>query len=374
MSWHARFAILLAVALSGVILATLSVPVGADDSSTDLIGTRTPRGSRRATPWPTPGCLVTATHHADPAVLRPGDLTTTTVHVGVRCTEEVYPLHVVLVLDQTSALDRRTQPLVLTAARNLAQGILAQSNSYDQVGVVGYSDLVRSTCGLTSDADALGRCIRGLDRLRRGGGGRLRTTPLAGGIQEAMSLLRRGRQLPPSWDTREIMIIFTNGAADGDCREALRAVDKVKGQTVLVASVCLDSQCDAACVRQLASSNRYFFQINDAGALLQMFYRISDCRLLISLKRLTLFYQPASELRYEPASAEPEPDEIDADGRLSWVMDYVPLDGVTVTLQLATSVPGRWSLAQEAGGTWVDNGNRPGTFVVPAVEVEVVAP
>jgi hypothetical protein len=126
-------------------------------------------------------------------------------------------------------------------------------------------------------------------------------------------------------------------------------------------------------MRQLASSPRYFFTVEDSSAIIQAFQRIVEDVLKINLKRLDFHYLPSEAMRYVPDSADPLPDATLApDGRISWRTNYVPKDGVTFTLRLAPTLPGRQPLAREAGGEWLDNENRAGKVTVPPVEVDVL--
>ena len=54
-----------------------------------------------------------------------------------------------------------------------------------------------------------------------------------------------------------VFTVYPNGVDD---TAALQQASSVKGQGVLLATVCVSNACDDACMRQIASSPRYFFQ------------------------------------------------------------------------------------------------------------------
>ncbi len=61
---------------------------------------------------------------------------------------------------------------------------------------------------------------------------------------------------------------------------------------------------------------------------------------------------------YVPDSAEPAPTTVSPDGRtMTWVFNYVPRDGVTVTLQVIPRAPGHRPAGLAASGELVDNQN-----------------
>jgi hypothetical protein len=370
----ARHAVALLFALTalGAALTLVAVPVGAEQ---DVVAraTRTPRPA----PSPTPGCIVTATHRADPARLAIGEETTATVHLGGACSVEVFPLHVVLVLETTGKVERRVMDDQVAEAGALVDEILDPAEPYRRVGVAAFGDSARLQCPVTEDGAALERCLNRVKGLADRGRGPARRDVLARGIDDGLALLRRARLGHDTASLREVLVVFTTGPAPDRCPAALRAAANAKSQSVLVESVCMGRDCDAACVRQLASSPRYFFQLEDLSALRVIFRRITEAEVRPNEThrwQLTLSYPLADRVRLVPGSAVPEAT-VAADGRrLDWRWNYFPKDGVTATVRLVPTEPDRQPLARQAAGTWVDYRNRPGTYQVPDAEVDVVLP
>jgi hypothetical protein len=172
----------------------------------------------------------------------------------------------------------------------------------------------------------------------------------------------------------EIVVVFTAGASQDHCDKAIGAAGKLKSDNVLLASVRLGDHCDTPCVRQLASTARYFYNVDTVGRLAEVFQPIvyDDALIGIVLQQGTLSYAPAVGMRLVPDSAVPEATVAPDGSRLDWLWNYLPSDGFTATLRLVPTAPGRQLLAREAGGTWVDKQGRPGAYAVPTAEVDVV--
>ena len=363
---------LAAAGLAVAALAGLSMvgalPLAAQE---DARATLTPR----PTPSATPGCVVTATHRIDPARLPVGAETTATVRLRARCSVEPDILHLVVILDGTSAIKRDVMDQQLSAVEHLAADILDLANPHIQIGMVGFGDRARYQCALTSDARALERCRQRLKGLWARGRGTEGRDVLAPALTDGLLVLRRGRGGRAPGDLREVMVVFAHGPGGDSCDKALKAAGQVKSQGVLLMTVCLGRDCDATCLRQLASSARYFFQIDNAGGLIAAFTKIRDDTVMTAvLKQLTLSYAPADGLRLVPDGAEPVATVMPDGSRVDWLWNYVPREGVTATLRLLPMSAGRAPLAAAAGGAWVDNKNRPGAYAVPTTEAEVIAP
>jgi hypothetical protein len=120
-------------------------------------------------------------------------------------------------------------------------------------------------------------------------------------------------------------------------------------------------------VRSLASSPRYFFDWPTArGRISAVFAKINDEVVNINIKRMTIFGTLADGTRYVPDSAAPTPDTVSPDGRtFTWVTNYVPRDGITVTLRVQLEAPGDHPVGLVATGQLLDNQNRTKDFAFP---------
>jgi hypothetical protein len=348
-----------------VALATVgALPLAAQE---DARATHTPR----PTPSATPGCIVTATHRAVPARLAVGEETTATVHLRKTCSFEPKSLHVTLVVDATSAVAREAMAAQLAAVDVLAEAILDPANPHKQVGVVSFGVQNRIRCPLASDSQRMESCRLRLKSLIKRRHGERGPIDLARAITDAQFELRRGRAGYSAGEIPEVMVVFTVGPAPDPCHNALIAAGRAMSEGILVMTVCVGADCDAACVRQLASSGRYFFQIDNVGSLATALSKMRDEVLNIMIMRLTLTYTPAESFRLVPGSADPEATVQPDGSRLDWLTNYVPRDGITATLRLVPVTAGRIPLAREVGVSWVDYRNRPGSYTVPTAVVDV---
>jgi hypothetical protein len=343
-------------------------------------GTRTPR-SPAVPPTPTPGCVVTATHKADPAVIRNGEVTTATVHLSTRCVARFIQTQVLLVLDVSPDLDPKDRESMVSSARKLITDLLAGNPPGLAIGLVGFRPSSRISCPVTPNQEKALLCLKRIEKLRDDG--RPGPHTLERAIPEARQLLRRARGGED--DHRQVLVIYTRGPAGGNCFQALRAASQAREEHILVMAVCVGPDCEEDCVRRLASSPRYFFRVEEYLFLDGAFRRILEevlngapqavpqDTIRTYLRWLDFHYRPAAEIYYIPDSAIPRPDATpEPCGRLGWRQRYVPNDGVTITLRLIPVATGRLSLAAEAGAEWLDTIGHSGSLVVPTAEVEVL--
>jgi hypothetical protein len=128
-------------------------------------------------------------------------------------------------------------------------------------------------------------------------------------------------------------------------------------------------------MRQAATSPRYFYQVQNAGQLREVFRAIREEIKEITLKKLTVVDVLPDNMRYvdEPGyEPDPEPRSVSPNqDTLEWQTNYVPADGVTYTFWVEPQDPGYWPTNVEATGEYIDNQNRRGNFVyrVPWVTV-----
>jgi len=94
------------------------------------------------------------------------------------------------------------------------------------------------------------------------------------GILEGMKVLRQGRG--GEKDITEVMVVLSDGGNNAGCEPVLQAARQARAQGVLMISICVGSGCDAQCMRQVASSPRYYFEAESASALRTVFQQIRD--------------------------------------------------------------------------------------------------
>ena len=163
-------------------------------------------------------------------------------------------------------------------------------------------------------------------------------------------------------------------AADNEvsCTAAARAASKLKANRNLL--ITIDASPDSQsshCLRQLASSARYRFDLNNLEGFYPVFEPIRnddllgsnlklDDRIFISLRQVSVIETLSDGFQYVPGSAEPVA-EISPDGRqLSWDFNYLPSMGVTLTYRVHALSPGFHEVSKGTDLTWKDIRNQPG--------------
>ncbi len=147
---------------------------------------------------------------------------------------------------------------------------------------------------------------------------------------------------------------------------------------MLTTVLCPRSHCrDDVCLRDLASSSRYYFDLSNLRGLIATFGRIRDELINITIRQLIVTETLREGVDFVPGSAtDDEKNPIfELDGRrLRWTMNYVPKDGVTFTYQVRPESPGFHQVTEPTHFAWRDNQNRFGELWTDPSWVQVFAP
>jgi uncharacterized protein YegL len=355
-----RNGVLLAVAAAvALILAGGALPV-----------TRAQRAAQQvASPTPTatllPGaCYAWGDKVASPRVTL-GDTAGVTLTFKAECRGALMRLHVVFVLDASEAMKGDLEDKMTDAVNDLVAHMDLPNNPYTEVAVVEFNDVAQTLAPLTNDPN---RIATALARLRCQGAAKIHK-----GIDAGLRVMARGRKSEPGvvYDN-EVMILISQGRDVDGCDAMLRSASSAKGQGVLMVTVCAGNDCDAACMRQAASSVRYFFQLEDASGLWPIFERIRHQIQNIVMKKVTVRDVLPSNMRYVVDSAAPPATEINPGGNvLTWESTFVSPKGLTYTYRVEPLELGDHPANVEAVATYVDNRNQVGSFAyaVPLIEV-----
>lgn len=323
------------------------------------------------TATPLPPCAVTATRTVAPLTARVGERVDVTVSLAVGCPIERFPLHIIYVIDDSSDMDSREGRDVRHEVQQAMLDFIPNERTDLRVGVVGYNTRPTVRCALTRDTRAAARCF---NRLAARG----QAHPDAG-ITAALALLTRARHLATPGDViREVVILVAHQPQrTSQCSRARSAMSRLKDQGVLVISVCGGTDCDAACIRDLATSPRYFLPWRssvDVGRFLRSLFTVSRVSWTsIILKRLALTETLPSAVTLIPDSGQPEPVAIgQAPTTITWRITHVPKDGLTMTYGVRLDAIGTLTVPEGSNGSFLDNKNRFGTFDVPGGHVDVL--
>jgi Mg-chelatase subunit ChlD len=174
--------------------------------------------------------------------------------------------HLVFVLDQSASMggDKIT---ALKQSMNDFIDFLERSDWGDsKIGIVAFNTGATITCPLTDSVAQLRACVA---RLAASLG-----TSIDAGIRQGLRALQAGR-LPQPPAIPEEMMVLTDGANNGGCAPVLQRAQEAKADSVRMTAVCLGVDCDAACLRQVATSPRYFYQVDATAAMTQVFMRVA---------------------------------------------------------------------------------------------------
>lgn len=303
-------------------------------------------------------CTVEVQKVAYPRVLLMGESTRVTLTVKPTCPDEDYPLHIALVLDASESMAGERNALLKAAVKDMVTGLRLPDHPQIQVAVIEFRDVATVLCKLTNDE---GRLIGCADKLDANGAG-----AIDAGIRAGMRELVLGRPRGAGAGTiREAMVLLADGPNAGTCEAVQGMAGQAKAQGILMASVCLGPDCDAACLRQSASSPRWFYQVDQARALVAAFARLRDEVTGLQLRRLIVTDVIAPDMQYVPDSAEPPPDKGDPLSGFTWQSNFVGRDGISITYQLRPLEAGERRTSAEATGELRDNLGRTKSFTFP---------
>jgi uncharacterized protein YegL len=314
-------------------------------------------------------CVVTHTKVAAPSVIRLGETVDVTLTARVGCPGSVTEtLHVVLVLDASDSMRGSRLQDVKTAAKKSVTALDMTSNPTTMVGVVAFNSMARTICDLTDSETRAHLCI---DRVTAGGGTRI-DLGIMGGVR-VLSLPGGSRPVPRE-DVNEVMVIVTDGANNAGCAPVLSAARQARGQGIALATVCIGPDCDAACMRSVASSPRLAYEA-DAPAEIES--ALDEIALLITTSEwvtLQVFDELPAAMEYVTDSAVPVASLSDVPGRLWWGEMLVPTGGLTFSLAVRPTVLGHQPTNAQASGRVLDQERREVSWLFDVPYVLVIDP
>ncbi len=347
---------LVAIAVMSTALALLSP--GHAPSTARVSAQENPRES---------SCIADGQKHAFPKVLLLGETTTITLTARAVCAGEQIPLHIVLVLDASGSMAGDPTRQMKDAAKKLIEKLGMRDNPGTKVGVVEFNGTARALCQLTNNEGQAKGCV---SRVGATGG-----TCIDCGIREGLRVLLNGRRREQGDSAlNEVMVVLSDGTNNAGCPPVVAASRQAKSQGIIVITVCVGSGCDAQCMREAASSARYFFQSDDAGGLIAVFERIRKDIQKITLRKMTIIDTLPPNMEYIENSSEPQADVSPGKDQLTWTQNFVPSDGLTMSFKVRPKDVGFWPTNVLATGEFRDNQDRTGTIIFQVPWVTVLQP
>jgi len=310
-------------------------------------------------------CVADVKKVARPPRILLGETVDVTLTVRAMCAGEPHLMHIAFVLDASGNLSASSNRQMKTAAVEVIRGLEMDEYPHTKVGVAAFDSAGRTLSTLTIDER---RAETAVNRVDHEGGARIDL-----GLQEGDRMLRRGRG--GSNDITEAMILMSNGHADVGDAQVLAAARQVKSQGILVIAVCVGNDCDEQLMRRLASSPRYYFRVENIGALRGVFQQVRERIININLKKLVVRDTLSPYMAYVAGSAVPEPSEPPSPfDWLEWTDVYIPKEGVTYTFKVRPTVAGYMPTNAEAWGELTDNKDRTKDWTFPVPWVTVLDP
>ena len=210
-------------------------------------------------------CTADVSRNVSPGFILRGETATVQLQAELDCEGiSLKDTHIVLVLEASEAMTEAEVDTIKQSVLAFIQDLDLAMHPSRQIGIVQFGAKARELCELTNNANLLRDCV---GRVARVGAG---PTDVATdqGIAEGVELLRSERGGASGAAANEILIVLSMTASDFGCSSVLRAAGLAKGQGILVIAVCIGESCDTTCMRQVASSGRYSYEVgNDPGDL-----------------------------------------------------------------------------------------------------------
>lgn len=300
---------------------------------------------------------------------------------------DVGPLHIVLVIQASESMgvDSETgihpRRDVQAALGPWLDRLRLAERPWIKVGIVEYNDAPRRLCELTNDTEDLQDCL-----------GSLRATGLPyfnTGLKEGYNTLKRGR---PREDQRaglrEVLVFVGDGTNDyidprtpraqqaaaplqGGCEPVKEEADTIKAESpdLLLAGICIGG-CDTLCMRQVATSTGFVFELARFDRFESTIDRQIDQIAGSPLKQVTVTHVLPEAFALVPDSAVPAPSSAD-DGRLVWELRGAGAADVAISFELEALGAGEHAVCAEATGEVLDAQDRTAAFAFDCPTIAV---
>ncbi|MFN2114685.1 MAG: VWA domain-containing protein [Anaerolineae bacterium] len=198
-------------------------------------------------------------------------------------------IHAALVLDGSLSMAGEPNQMMQDAALGFLLYLDPERYPERRVAVTEFTHVASRHCDLTNVVDEAAECIRAVGA----GGG---SAPYLG-LEDGLAALRDGRLLAPG-GARESIVLLTDGGHASGCEPLMRTADEAEAEGVALFTICLGTECDSACLRNVSSGNGYCYDPDDPSELLAIFNDIA--RRLVGGLPLTATHVPTPTATHGP--------------------------------------------------------------------------
>jgi Mg-chelatase subunit ChlD len=240
-------------------------------------------------------------------------------------------------------------------------------NDHIKLGLVSHGDPANIDSYLT---DRAGTISGRVGNMRAGG-----EDNLSDSLSKSHAVLRRGRQGMKA-SPFEVAVVLSDGGQTYPPSRAVPAAGRLKGDGVLVISICADNGTPGGCqaMRQIASSGRYYFQARGTSGLNKIFSDIAEYVTNISMRSMTIEETLPDGLQLVPDSVFPEPQKVDTSGptTIRWQLSFPRITETLGYVVKPSSITTYTGAANKT--TFRDSQNRGGELIVPTKVLTVSGP
>ena len=313
-------------------------------------------------------CIVDTVRRVSPGFILRGETATVRLNATIHCPKSHPALHIALVLDASASMAGAPSAEMKDAVKRFIVGLDLEKEPGRRVGIVQFNSSAKVHCELTNDTAEAEICVDAVDAT---GGNAMDL-----GINEAVQLIRKGRALAEQTNPNEVIIVLGGSPHDEGCPPVVRAAGSAKGQGILVVAVCIGPDCDPTCLRQTASSSRYFFDVSSDGDLADVLAEISDIMNRIdetrpTWKQLIISEHIPEHIKLVEGTISEGGVFNAGDREIQWRNNF-PGDTVTMTYKIRPLISGFLETNDPSFLKYRDSQNRSGEKSLPVGKILVL--
>ena len=307
-------------------------------------------------PTPNPACIIRPDKSIDPNVIVLGDRSWVSLRVLASCPTTTLPADIALVMDTSLSMNEEGR---IVLARQAGLTFMETLNlNQDQVALVEFNDTARVLEPLGQQRYRLQKAIAQLSV--RGG------TDIAAAINTAQAELTGPRHVQGH---AQVMILLTDGTSAPT--EALAAATAAKDAGTQIFVIGVGTAVVEDLLRQVASPGRFFYS-RTGRDLTDIYLQIARLVQTTDLTNVVISDIVRPDVAITGAG---NPPPVREGSKVTWNLDVLPLQGITVTYQIQPSQVGEYDPSQApARLTYLDRSQNVYQLAFPTRTIRVLAP